>query len=878
MIRFQPETREISLSVRDLIYLEEEPAFGPEAMALRARAGAEAHRRQQEEAAAGAEPGSYEAERSVEYRAERRGYRILVQGRIDGLRRETDRWVVEEVKTVIIEAGRFDPGAIARSILEDGAFADYRLQLELYVLIFGASIGASIGASLAENGGAALPVAGRLLLRNLAGDGGESGSQAAVDLSPDIPALRSWMEGRFDLVIDRLEAEERARAVRRSSAERIAFPFPSLRPHQGELMEEVRTALERGERLLACAPTGVGKTAAVLCAALRHSLETGRRIFYATSRTTQRRIVAETLERIAAASAGAAPNGAPPFRAVILRAREKICPNLEEAGFIRCHEDFCRYARDYAAKVEGGGVLGSLLASAVVTPDAASSAGRKAVACPFELSVDAALEADIIVGDYNHVFDPESGLRRLFRGRRGRPQILIIDEAHGLPSRGRESFSPSVSRAEAAALGKWAREQMSETCRRRVLSPPTAGELRGWCRDLEKLFAGLSARGREEMGDPPIYRAEVDPALLRRLSDELEKIRLRALIDRRSAEAPGPAGPSHRGDVSADPIESFAARWNRFVSGVELLQGAGQALDGSPSLLLLDKSDAGGHKLRLLCLDPAVPLGRRMEKFHSVIALSATLEPVDFHRDALGLRPERTRAVRFPSPFPPENRKVIVYDRISTYFRSRSRDAAAVARLIEEIAAVERGNYLVCFSSYAYLREVLHHLSDRARCVEQTPGMSEAERDRVLDLLREPGSARTLLAVQGGIFSEGVDYPGSMLIGVIIVGPGLPAVTFDEECIRAHFENRFEQGFEYAYLYPAMNRVIQCAGRVIRSETDAGAIVLVGERFSQSQYARLYPPDWYRHSPRELVTADPVADLEDFWKRIRARREAEARR
>ncbi len=865
MIRFRPETREISLSVRDLIYLDEEPAFGPEATALRARAGSKAHRRHQEEAASAVEPSRYEAERPVEFRCERRGYRILVQGRIDGLRREEERWVVEEIKTVIIEAGRFDPGEIARAVIEDGAFADYRLQLELYVLIFGASIGASSEA--------ALPVSGRLILRNLAGDG----SQAAVDLSPDLPGLRIWMEGRLDLVIDRLEAEEAAREVRRAAAGRIAFPFPRLRRHQGELIEEVRTALERGEQLLACAPTGVGKTAAVLCAALRHSLETGRRIFYATSRTTQRRIVAETLERIAAASVGQASMGgssagttAPPFRAVVLRAREKICPNLEEAGFIRCHEDFCRYARDYAAKVESGGVLGALLASPVVTPDAAAAAGKLAVACPFELSLDAALEADIVVGDYNHIFDPESGLTRLFRGRRSRPEILIIDEAHCLPSRGRESFSPSIARAEAAALGKWAREQMGEAECWRVLSPPTAGALREWCRELEKLLATLSARGREELGDPPVYRVEIDPAVLRRLSDELEAVRTRALIDRKSAAVERPSGPAPSREAPADPIERFAGHWNRFKSAVELLEG-------SPSLLLFDKSDSGGHKLRLLCLDPATPLGRRIEKFHSVIALSATMEPLEFYRDALGLRPDRARAVRLPSPFPPENRKVLVYDRISTYYRSRSRDAAAVALLIEEIAAAERGNYLVCFSSYAYLREVRVHISDRARCVEQTPGLSETERDGVLGLLREPGSARTLLAVQGGIFTEGVDYPGAMLIGVIVVGPGLPAVDFDMESIRAHFEDRFEQGFEYAYLYPAMNRVIQCAGRVIRSETDAGAIVLVGERFSQSQYARLFPPDWYRNSPRELISTDPVADLKEFWEGIRARRGAGAK-
>jgi len=856
MIRFDEQMREITLSVRDLIYFDAAPALRPEpSPGLRARAGAREHRRHQQEAEV--VPG-YRSEFPVEHRLERRGYGVVIQGRIDGLFEKDGRWVVEELKTVLVDPSSFAPGALARAVLEEGAYADYRMQLELYVLFMTRKLSQREGEA-----GAPGPVVGRLVLRNIAsGEPAESPGEAAtedtavVEFEPDLVQLQEWVERRLDLIIDELEREAAARESGRAAAECIRFPFPLPRPGQGELIDLLGEVLEKGEHLLVSAPTGVGKTAAILTAALRFGLSRGMKVFYATAKTTQQRVVAETLERIAEASGTA--GGAPPFRAVVLRARDKICPNLAEAGFIYCHEEVCRYARDYAIKVANCGAVESLLASPVALPESALAAGLAAQACPFELSLDAALLADLVVGDYNHVFNPQSYLRRFFQDRRARRAILIVDEAHNLYARGRESFSPGIARREVAALREWARGEGDPAS---TNAPPTVtgAATVAWCRRLEAILAELSAYGRDELGDPPVYPVELDPSLIGELSAELEEIRTRGLLGegRRSSRAPAALTPGRE-----NPLEAFASRWSRFTSALESLEGA-------PFQVLYDKSGegAGGHVLRILCLDPAVPLGRRMASFHSVIAVSATLEPLDFYRDVLGFPPARTRTAAFPSPFPPENRKVVVWDRVSTYFRSRSRDVGEIARLIEEIAAVERGNYLACFSSYRYLREVLAHVSPgfRSSCLVQTPGMAEEERDRLLALLREPDSARTVLAVQGGIFTEGVDYPDRMLIGAIVVGPGLPAVTFDEERVRDHFEDRYQDGFRYAYLFPGMNRVIQSAGRVIRSESDLGVIVLLGERFGQSQYSRLFPTDWYRASPRELIAKDLLQELRNFW-------------
>jgi DNA excision repair protein ERCC-2 len=240
--------------------------------------------------------------------------------------------------------------------------------------------------------------------------------------------------------------------------------------------------------------------------------------------------------------------------------------------------------------------------------------------------------------------------------------------------------------------------------------------------------------------------------------------------------------------------------------------------------------------------------------------MSATLEPIEFFRDVLGFPPERTRAASFPSPFPRENRRVLIDPGFATTFRRRSKEAERIARTVEAIAALRRGNYLVFLSSHGYLEEVAACIDPRRLgndVLAQPRGAGEEERDRILALLREPGSARILLAVQGGIFAEGVDYPGEMAVGVIVVGPGLPRYDYETELIRDHFENRCQMGFEHAYLYPGMHRVIQAAGRLIRGPEDEGVVVLLGERFADSRYARLLPADWYRSSPGELVTADP---------------------
>jgi len=280
---------------------------------------------------------------------------------------------------------------------------------------------------------------------------------------------------------------------------------------------------------------------------------------------------------------------------------------------------------------------------------------------------------------------------------------------------------------------------------------------------------------------------------------------------------------------------------------------------------------AGGGSLNILCKDPSRQLGVRLDECYAAVGMSATLMPLTFYRDVLGFDRDRTRLVALPSPFPKEHLRVLVAGDISTRYRHRPRSYEPVARLVEQVAAARRGNYFVFFPSFEYLDAVAQTLApEGVTVVRQARSMSERDRAGLLDRLRDEAEGHLVLAVQGGIFAEGVDYPGGMLIGAIVVGPGLPRVCFEQELMRAYFAERYGMGFEYAYLFVGMNRVIQSVGRLIRSERDTGVAVLVGQRFATPAYAELFPPDWYEGSPAELVSRDVAGDAAAFWREIEA--------
>jgi DNA excision repair protein ERCC-2 len=845
VIRFEPDKSLLRLSVGDLVHYGAEPAVRQApALGLRLTAGTREHREWQHATESSAATGDFVAEVALEYETSLRGVHVAVDGRIDGLRRESTGVVVEEVKTVVLPDEAWIEDELTTSVLEGAAYRDYRFQLEIYLLMVDARSPNELFPDAIMDDATQEPPRGRLVFRNLACEDMDR-REIAVEIKVEVEQIRDRVHERLETILDDLAVREDRRLQAAELAKQLPFPFPTYRAHQEEIRDAAFEALEAGNNLLLAAPPGLGKTAAVLHAALRFALPRGFKVFWLTAKTTQQRLVAETvrltLDRLPPTDTK--PDSAPPLRAIVLRAREKICPNVEDGGRVFCHDSYCRYARDHWRKVRQHHVLDDLLELPVIEPDEVYARSVRAEACPYEVSLSGAAEADLIIGDYNYIFDPTSNLKRLDLDRIAGRAILVIDEAHNLLSRGRESHSPALERRLFETLFECAR---SEAAAATEEIHRTTGHF------LERLAEIAETADFRPGADAA--RIDMDDDFLDEFTADLERWRTRRLMDKRAAPVILP-------DALDDALDACSKALRRFLSMLDLEE---QRTSFAPLL----ERQRQTEQLRLLCLDPSSLLGKRLSAFHAAIAMSATLSPLDFFRDMLGFPIETTRTLSFPTPFPRQNRGVFVDPSFATTYRKRSGDAARIAKTADALALQRPGNYLVFLSSYSYQREVVAHV-DRSRIghdvLVQRRAMNEADRDRYLDLLREPGSNRILYAVQGGIFGEGVDYPGNMATAVIVVGPGLPRFDYEQELIREHFDQRYDKGFEYAYLYPGMHRVIQAAGRLIRSPNDVGVIVLLGERFADSQFTRLFPEDWYETTPRELITADLIGDVQAFW-------------
>lgn len=844
MIRYDPHKQLLRLGVGDLVHYGEEPALRHvPAMATRLAAGSREHGQWRSEAMAETESTDFLAEVSLVYETSLKGNRVVVEGRVDGLRREGERLVVEEVKTVLRPPEDWDARELEESVLAGTAFRAYRLQLEIYLLM----VEANPPLDLFSDGDKTTTIreapGGRLIFRNLACDESQE-RETVVSLQPDFDEIRKRAHQRLETILDDLLTREGRRERAAEFASALPFPFPSYRVHQHEISETVAESLGNGKKLLLSAPPGFGKTAAVLHAALRVALPRGLKVFWLTAKTTQQRLVVETLRLILDRLEESSP-AKPPLRAVVLRAREKMCPNLAEGGRVFCHDSYCRYARDHWRKVRQHHILDDLIELPIIEPETVYERSAKAVACPYEVTMSAAAEADLIIGDYNYIFDPSSSLRRLDLDRLAGQAILVVDEAHNLLSRGRESHSPSIDTRALEKLLECASAEAASGAKSIFMAT--------------KHFLERLQELEEEANGPPdaeAVRVEIDESFIEEFAADVERFRGRRLVEKREAPVILP-------DAIDDALETCTHELRRFLGTLDLE-------DDKMRLAPILESRKRSKRLRLLCLDPSSLLGRRLQSFHSVIAMSATLAPSEFFRDMLGFPAEDTGILEYPSPFPRQNRAVIVDPGFATTYRRRSGEARRIAETVDAIAREHPGNYLVFLSSHRYQSEVTRHI-DATRIGKdvllQKRFMSEEERDEYLALLREPDSRRILYAVQGGIFGEGVDYAGGMASGVVIVGPGLPRFDHEQELIREHFDYLYQKGFEYAYLYPGMHRVIQAAGRLIRSPDDVGVVVLLGERFADSRFTRLFPEDWYESSPRELVTNDLLGDVREFWKK-----------
>jgi DNA excision repair protein ERCC-2 len=650
--------------------------------------------------------------------------------------------------------------------------------------------------------------------------------ETGEELSLEVPfddAVERDVEARLARALAIWRAGQAARERKAAAAARLPFPHTAPRPVQEKLIEAVRTAVANGENLLAEAPTGSGKTAAALHPALAAGLASGRQVVFLTSKTLQQKMAVSALVAMNERA----------FHTVQIRAKERMCANDR----VLCHEDFCRFARSYPEKMSASNVLGRLREQHPhLDPDVVFEEARREEVCPFEVQLELAERADAIVADYNYVFEPAAALRHL-AGEDLRDAILVVDEAHNLPDRARGIFSPEILEEELSILANRLRLQPGALFEDLLATVEALGEiLREAAEDLPEGEAIAEIEPpREAILD---LRAAWEPTLMRYM-DWKRDTRL-ALVD--------------------DPVLDFHFLLQRFCAVLTLFDD---------DFTAVVERRSGGVRLALVCLDPARMLAPTFRRASSNVFLSATLTPPEAIRRVLGLEAERTASISLPPPFPPENRKVLIVPTVRTTYKARERNYGRIAELLAEMSNAHGGNDLVLFPSYRFLTEVSARMPPtRSRLVVQRPDLTPYERQGILQALSAPPPGGTLLfAVSGGMYAEGVDYPGELLSAVFVVSPALPQVSFERELLRRYFDDREEAGFDYAYLQPGMTRVVQAAGRLIRSETDRGVIALLCARFLEEPYASRLPRDWYEVTPRELATRKPADEIREFFER-----------
>ncbi len=694
-------------------------------------------------------------------------------------------------------------------------------------------------------------------------------SRKAFTEELDREVLCAWADGlleEYAVWVRRMLVWQAQRDV---SLRALEFPY-AYRPGQRELAVHVYHTLCHGRKLFLEAPTGTGKTLAVLYPCLKAMAE-GKtdRLFYLTARTVTRIVAADALRLLR--------QGGLRARSVILTARDRICI-LDRPD---CDPAVCPRARGHYDRVNAA--LAALLESAEdYDRESILAAAEEYEVCPFELALDLSMFADIVICDYNHVFDPRAKLRRFFgdgpgagsgalgrilRDRDGEETedaegqksarkepgpVLLIDEAHNLVDRGRSMFSASLYLADIKEVRKAIRSVRPALWKKlgslgtglRALSADAAEETTG--------------EGREEYaaaGDLPAFDILQDRAYL--VYAECEKI----LAEERTRRAADTGGAPLQGEAR-DKFLPFYFNLRHYLAMYEEMDAC---------YVPYCTGHGENAAVHLYCVDPSRQLRECMERAVSTILFSATLLPVTYYKALLGGTQEDYE-VFARSVFDSRRQGLFIADNVSTVYKDRGPQTyREIAGMIRDITSRRHGNYMVFFPSYAFLGAVRDALEEawpeEEGCTRlyQEPQMSPEERESFLRAFEEvrDDASLTGFCVMGGIFSEGIDLREDRLIGVIVVGTGLPGICAEREIVRDHFDREEAGGFDYAYRYPGMNKVLQAAGRVIRTEQDVGIVVLMDRRFLTPAYLRLFPPSW---RDWERVNADNAGDrITRFW-------------
>jgi DNA excision repair protein ERCC-2 len=767
----------------------------------RALAGIRGHQKIQR-----SRPPGYEMEISVQHELDAGEFLLRIRGRIDGLLRSPDGLLIEEIKTV---QGKWDhePDPL------------HWAQAKFYGFF-----------QAHEHALSELTI--QLVYLEL-----ESGKITEFRSKFSFTELSEFFQATTAIYIDWLREQHRWEIARDQSIRELTFPFSAYRSGQRELAVAAYRVVANGGRLFVAAPTGIGKTVSVLFPAIKALGEAKlERIFYLTARTVGRTIAEKGL--------GDLRNKGLKLRAVTLTAREKLCIRDGQP----CDTLTCPLARGYYDRIKPA--VRDALNQQEITRPVLTAVAQKHQVCPFELALDISLWADAIICDYNYVFDPQVYLRRHF-AEEGGDYAFLVDEAHNLVDRARDMFSAELESQEILGV-KQAIKSTVPRC----------------AKALTKLLAAMRQLGEANTEEPAeISNPSVELNLFPGSKPTLSEAGRGVSISHDFPDSLIPALETVLMEAEVWLVQNKPADFQEVLLTLYFqLRSFQRVAEQYDECFVTIVEAASGAKVRLFCLDPSRLLRHALERGKSAVFFSATLTPVNYYRNLLGGSPEDP-VLQLSSPFPPENLAVLVHDRIQTHFKGRAGSLREVAAAIGTLVQGRPGNYLVYFPSFQYLKDVLQEfqsLHPTMPVLVQRPAMAEPEREAFLAAFAvEHGDRLVGFAVMGGVFGEGIDLVGERLIGAVIVGVGLPQLCTERDLIRDYFQKENSAGFDYAYTFPGMNRVLQAVGRVIRSEKDRGVVLLIDARFSELRYRKLFPPWWKYARVRHAATLQSAVG--EFW-------------
>ena len=631
--------------------------------------------------------------------------------------------------------------------------------------------------------------------------------------------LKNWYQKLLDDYHKWISCSLSWKKERNASMKDLQFPFP-YREGQREIVSGVYHTVSSKKTLFVQAPTGVGKTMSAIFPSVRAIGEgKGETLFYLTAKTITGTVAWEAFHTLR-------ENGLK-FKVTAITAKEKLC-FLDSP---ECTPEKCPYAKGHFDRVNDA-VYELWTTEEVYSREVIRAHAEKWQVCPFEMCLDLSVWVDGVICDYNYAFDPNVHLKRFFGENISGDYIFLIDEAHNLVERGREMYSAEISRQTLFTLRKKIRKHFSKLARALDKASRQMLELEEDLKASQNPYQVLSNPG-------------VLPVTFLTISGELEEI-----LEEKNLE-----------EELRKEILEFYFVVRDFLNVSELVD--------ENYVVYTECFGENDFRLRLFCVNPAANLSEYLKKGRSAVFFSATLFPMLYYRELLTTETD-AYGIYVQSPFSAKNRRILIGSDVSSrYTRRNHTEYRKIAEYISRCVWQRQGNYMVFFPSYRLMEDVYQVYEeefsvDWVRCIRQNSDMTEREREEFLEEFQSREGTLVGFCVLGGIFSEGVDLTGESLIGAIIVGTGLPQIGSEREILKEYYDRKKQSGFDYAYRYPGMNKVLQAAGRVIRTKEDRGVILLLDDRFLGRDYGEIFPREWKDRSSCRLNTVEEAVSR--FWR------------